>query len=285
MLFDRYTNEAQFRSDFVRPLLTRLGFLSVAELHGTQEFGKDFVFSELTPFGFLRHYAAVVKHEKKIRQTSHTLCAEILAQVRQAFSISFRLPDSEAEHRVGSVIVFNSGKMTDGARDWLRAELNEERYGRNVHVFDGERLFQLDTTATFRQGEQLIPRLQGLRNDISINLTVWKSVLESLPKFGEARGSFTGALESFLSAPFLTDRISVHDVAVFVQECRIIDRINNRYMTPLAPKGEQRDGEIAALRSLIGKAVAHAAALDSIVFDTMSSFRTLTSESTSGGST
>ena len=42
MLFDRFENEAAFRADFVRPLLTRLGFVSVAELHGTQEFGKDF---------------------------------------------------------------------------------------------------------------------------------------------------------------------------------------------------------------------------------------------------
>ena len=86
MLFDRFNNEAEFRARFVRPLLTRLGFISVAELHGQQEYGKDFVFSELTPFGFLRHYAAVVKHEKKISQTSHTLCTAILAQVKQAFS-------------------------------------------------------------------------------------------------------------------------------------------------------------------------------------------------------
>ncbi len=120
MLYDKFKNEADFRATFVRPLLTRLGFISVAELHGQQEYGKDFVFSELTPFGFLRHYAAVVKHEKLISQTSHSVCNVILAQVRQAFSMTFRLPDSEADQRIASVIVFNSGKMSDNARNWIR---------------------------------------------------------------------------------------------------------------------------------------------------------------------
>jgi hypothetical protein len=87
MLFDRFKNEAGFRADFVRPLLTRLGFVSVAELHGSMEFGKDFVFSELTPFGFLRHYAAVVKHEARIDQSANVLCGTVLAQVQQAPSI------------------------------------------------------------------------------------------------------------------------------------------------------------------------------------------------------
>src|SRR5690349_18755290 len=93
MLFSKYTSEASFRSIFVRPLLTKMGFLAVAELDGYQEFGKDFVFSELTPFGFFRHYGVVVKHEKAIRQPSG-VCQTVLAQVKQAFSVPFHLPDS-----------------------------------------------------------------------------------------------------------------------------------------------------------------------------------------------
>ena len=81
MLFDNYSNEASFRSEFVRPLLTKMGFLAIAELDGSLEFGKDFVFSELTAFGFFRHYRVVVKHEKAIRQTSGKLCQTILSQV------------------------------------------------------------------------------------------------------------------------------------------------------------------------------------------------------------
>ena len=66
MLYEHFANESEFRAGFVRPLLTRLNFIAIAELHGIQEFGKDFVFSELTPFGFVKHNAAVVKHEKDV---------------------------------------------------------------------------------------------------------------------------------------------------------------------------------------------------------------------------
>lgn len=276
MLFDRYSDEAQFRSAHVRPLLTRLGFISVAELHGAQEFGKDFVFSELTPFGFLRHYAAVVKHQQLIRQSSHSVCDTILAQVQQAFSISFRLPDTDAEHRVGSVVVFNSGKITENARLWLRAEL-DERYGRNVHILDGERLFQLDLSAAFRQGQEILPRLQGILNDIHCNLAVWRSISSSLPVFSEGRGCFTLALEQFMAAPFLTDRISLNDVVLLIQECRIIERINSRYLTPLRPKEERRQEETATLQSVIVKASVRAEALQRTIATILGSFRLLTS--------
>jgi len=38
MLYDKYKDEDEFRNAFIRPLLTRLGFLSIAELDGPQEF-------------------------------------------------------------------------------------------------------------------------------------------------------------------------------------------------------------------------------------------------------
>jgi hypothetical protein len=66
--YHRFRNEAEFREKFVKPLLNRLGFYGVSETHGTQEFGKDFVFSELYRLGGMRHYAAQVKHEEKISQ-------------------------------------------------------------------------------------------------------------------------------------------------------------------------------------------------------------------------
>lgn len=277
MIFERFKDEAQFRTQLVRPLLTRLGFVSIAELHGTQEFGKDFVFSELTPFGFLRHYAAVVKHERAISQSASVLCATVLAQVRQSFSVTFRLPDNEAIQRVSNVVVFNSGKISENARHWLRSELDEEKYGRNVHMLDGERLFQLDLTSTFRQGEQMMPRLQGILHNLQLNLIVLKSIAESLPVFNEGRGCFTIALENYIAAPFLTDRINLNEVVTLVQECRIIDRINQRYMMPLSPKGEKRDGEVDTLRKVIERSTLRAVRIQAEVNRALSSFRLLTS--------
>jgi hypothetical protein len=278
MLFDRFQNETAFRADFVRPLLTRLGFVSVAELHGSQEFGKDFVFSELTPFGFLRHYAAVVKHENKINQSASTLCNTVLAQVRQAFSVTFQLPDSEAVQRASTVIVFNSGKISDNARTWLRSELDEERYGRNVHLLDGERLFQIDLMSTFRTGEQLIPRLRGIIHDIEMNLAVWSSITESLPGFSEGRGSFTTALQNFVAAPCLLDRIPLNEIAVLIQECRIIDRICDRYMAPFSPRGEKRERETETIRRTIEGATIRATTIKACVMTALNTFQLLSTK-------
>ena len=280
MLYGRYKNESDFRTSFVRPLLTRLGFVSVAELHGQQEYGKDFVFSEITPFGFLRHYGAVVKHKKSITQSSRSVCDEILAQVRQAFAISFRLPDTEAEHPIASVVVFTSGRISDNARIWLRSELSEERYGRNVHILDGERLFQLDLSSTFRQTEQFLPRLRGIHNDINLNLVVWQSILKNLPKFSEGRGCFTTALEGFLAAPFFAEEIEPNDIAVLVQECRIIDRINSRYMAPYARKASDRDHEIETLKNVIKRASQKASRILQSVNRSLKRFQLLTDAAT-----
>ena len=91
-LYEGFKDEADFREKFVKPLLNRLGFYGVSEQHGTQEFGKDFVFSELHRLGGMRHYAAQVKHEKKINQGKSV--DELLSQVRQAFTRPFKRVDS-----------------------------------------------------------------------------------------------------------------------------------------------------------------------------------------------
>jgi hypothetical protein len=41
-LYERFNDETEFRKNFVKPLLNRIGYYGVSELHGTQEFGKDF---------------------------------------------------------------------------------------------------------------------------------------------------------------------------------------------------------------------------------------------------
>ena len=88
LLYERFSNEAGFRDKFIRPLLNRLGFHGVSEQHGVHEFGKDFVFSEVHRLGGTKHYAAQVKHEKKINQGRSV--DGLLTQIKQAFSTPFK---------------------------------------------------------------------------------------------------------------------------------------------------------------------------------------------------
>src|ERR1700675_3623491 len=161
LLYERFKDEAEFREKFVKPLLNRLGFYRVSEQHGTQEFGKDFVFSELYRLGGMRHYAAQVKHEKKINQG--TSVDELLSHVRQAFTRPFKRVDSPRECHVFGVYVFNSGEITPNAKEQLLSELERERFGDNVHFLDGERLDALYEWATLQSDSNARARLIGLR--------------------------------------------------------------------------------------------------------------------------
>jgi hypothetical protein len=131
LLYERFKDEAEFRERFVKPLLNRLGYYGVSEQHGTQEFGKDFVFSELHRLGGMRHYAAQVKHEERINQGA--AIDGLLSQVRQAFAKPFKRADSPRECHVSAVYVFNSGEITVNAKEQLLSELGMAHYGDNVH--------------------------------------------------------------------------------------------------------------------------------------------------------
>lgn len=162
LLYERFKDEAEFREKFVKPLLNRLGYYGVSEQHGTQEFGKDFVFSELHRLGGMRHYAAQVKHEKIINQG--TSVDGLLSQVRQAFARPFKRSDSPRECHVSAVYVFNSGEITANAKEQLLSELEQERYGDNVHFLDGERFEALNAWATLESDTKARTRLLGLRS-------------------------------------------------------------------------------------------------------------------------
>ncbi len=250
MLYAKYKDESEFRDAFVKPLLTRMGFHGIAHVHGTREFGKDFVFSEMTKFGFIRYCAAQVKHDEKIKQTQGSKITELVEQIRQAFSVPFTLPDSPRERHVSAVYVFNSGEITEGAKDHLLQELTRERFGDNVHVFDGDRLETLNQFTAYHRQESIAPMLLGLRVQLHLNAEIWKSIRDGLPGFAEARGTIFAALEAYLSAPVLTEFLPLETVYNLWQRARIVDSLNNRYLMGVNAKPDIREIDIATIKQL-----------------------------------
>jgi hypothetical protein len=201
LLYERFKNEADFRKKFVKPLLNRLGYYGVSEQHGTQEFGKDFVFSELHRLGGMRHYAAQVKHEASINQGASI--DGLLIQVRQAFAKPFKRADSPRECHVSAVYVFNSGMITANAKEQLLSELGLERYGDNVHFLDGDRLEALNEWATLQSDANARARLLGLRSALRYIIDVLKQYQEqSTP---DSRPLFIQWIDLYLSEPVLCD--------------------------------------------------------------------------------
>jgi hypothetical protein len=251
-LFSKFSDEAAFRESFVRPLLNRLGYYGVAEQHGSQEFGKDFVFSELHQLGGMRHYAAQVKHEQKIVQGRAV--DALLSQVRQAFAKPFKRPDSPRDCHVSAVYIFNSGEITDNAREQLLSDLERERYGDNVHFLDGERLSALNEWATVRSEANARARLNGLR--LALRFVI--KTLDEYHKEGkpDALPLFTQGIELFLSEPInIDDNILVLMFAVW-QQLKWIDEIrrlmwqnntNKAFQEKNAPKLMKGAGNVKVL--------------------------------------
>lgn len=195
--YERFKDEAEFREKFVKPLLNRLGYYGVSEQHGTQEFGKDFVFSELHRLGGMRHYAAQVKHEKRINQGKSV--DGLLTQVRQAFVKPFKRVDSPRECHVSAVYVFNSGEITDNAKEQLLSNLERERYGDNVHFLDCERLDALNEWGTLQSDANARARLLDLRSALRFIITT----LETYSTTGKPDYDpmFIHGIELYLSEP------------------------------------------------------------------------------------
>jgi hypothetical protein len=206
-LFDRFSSEAQFRDDFVKPFLNRLGFYGVEQQHGSTEFGKDFVFSELHRLGGMRHYAAQVKHEGKIHQG--VLVDSLLSQVKQCFTVPFTRTDSPRPCHVSSAYVFNSGEITDNAKTQILGALMAEHFGDNVHFLDGDRLEALAEGAALANDRDARARLGALKEQLKFNEHIARSYLQCtidvvngvVHSRTETRGFMLAGLELYLSSP------------------------------------------------------------------------------------
>lgn len=230
-LYERFTSEAAFRRDFVRPLLNRLGFYMVTEYHGQREFGKDFVFSELHRFGGMRYYAAQVKHERTIRLGA--AIGDLIAQVEQAFNGPFTLPDVPRETYVSGVYIFNSGQITTEAKDDLLSRLGRSRYGANVFFLDGARLTDLDRWSGYRTDQDARALLSGLRAELSVNVHIWETIRKHFSEDDapiEARSASTYATDMFLARPFMTEVIDYDAVSRLRQWAGAIENLSTWIM-------------------------------------------------------
>lgn len=257
-LYEQFSDEASFRTNFVRPLLNKLGFFLVTDYHGQHEYGKDFVFKELDRFGGTRHYAAQVKHKPKI--AGGKAISDLLTDIDQAFINPFKLPDSLEDAYISAFYIFSSGTITDEAKDDLINRVRIPAYRGNVHLLDGERLDSLNKWATFQNDQYVRHRLLGLRNQLMINIKIWGSVREGAEKetFREARGAILAGIEAFLSLPIFPDRISENDVMQLWQHARIIDSICSRYLLGVRAKEETRKQDIENVIKLAGKSILYA---------------------------
>jgi len=134
-------DEMLFCNEVLTPLLRRMKFLSVSFNHGTKEFGKDYTFSELTPFGDLRHYGLQAK-AGNISGGVNSQIDEIIGQIGDAFNMPYYEIGSKDERYISVFIVAISGHYTNNAKDKIVQKINKGLIG-SVYFFDKDKILEL----------------------------------------------------------------------------------------------------------------------------------------------
>lgn len=133
--------EDPFCRELLYPLLRRMGFIFVRYTHGKREYGKDFTFSELTPFGHYRHYGLQAK-AGDVSGGVNAAIEEILGQIADAFAMPYYEVGSKEPRYISTFIIAVSGKFTENAREKIVEKMPKGVIG-SVYFLDRERITEL----------------------------------------------------------------------------------------------------------------------------------------------
>jgi len=137
-------SENEFRTQVVMPLLQRMGYERIRDLHGPDEDGKDVVCRYRTPL-YTVNIAVVIKkgdlsNRKSAKQGTNRLI-EVREQVREAFSVPVEDASEKMSVAINSVIVWVSGRIRSGVRRQVTRGLTSEFT--NVEFKDGPETIDL----------------------------------------------------------------------------------------------------------------------------------------------
>lgn len=134
-------DETFFCEEVLAPLLRQMGFDRVRYIHGKKEYGKDFVFSEPTRFGELRHYGLQAK-AGNVGGEINSEVDRILGQVKDAFAMPYYEVGSRAPRYISDLVIAISGRFTENAREKIVEKMPNSFIG-SVHFWDKEKILAL----------------------------------------------------------------------------------------------------------------------------------------------
>lgn len=128
-------DEDLFCRRVLEPLLKHMGFLHVKYTHGTQEFGKDFTFSEKTPFDTYRYYGLQAK-AGDLSGNATSKIHEIVNQANLAFDSPYsELDDLHNSRYISTFIIAISGTFRGNAPQVILNTVRVHNRG-SIHFID-----------------------------------------------------------------------------------------------------------------------------------------------------
>lgn len=249
----KYSNEEQFREQFLIPLLHRAGYSVVVNYHGKQEFGKDLVFGEIDAFGHMRYHGLQAKYVGSIGQGE---AQDLVNDCKEAYQNPFRHPQTGIEESLDLFYVVNGGSISDNAKTIVFNAMRGE-HGGHVRIIDGLGLLALDRLLAIRRAENISAVLVGMRNDCIYNLQMLQRIVEHVArKLADDQHPVTHArmrlagVESYLVRPL---PIADIDVTKIEHVWHRADSIN-RWLNVMVGIGISRENRRSLLEGIASEA-------------------------------
>lgn len=134
-------DERAFCEEVLAPLLRRIGFLGVRYTQGAREYGKDFTFSELTPFGIMRHFGLQAKAGNVSGEVNSAI-DELVGQADDAFKMPYYDIASTEPRFISTLVVAISGRFTANAKEKIMNKVPRGLHG-SLLFLDRESLLEL----------------------------------------------------------------------------------------------------------------------------------------------
>lgn len=131
-------DEVKFTIEVLLPLFRNMGFFDVKYNHGKREFGKDVTFSEIDKFGVRRNYGVQVK-AGNLSGAAGSEIDKIIAQIGDAFSMSYIDTTSREKRYISDLIIAISGRFTGNAKDKIIEKVSQG----NIYFFDIDKIQEL----------------------------------------------------------------------------------------------------------------------------------------------
>ena len=135
------SDESLLCTEVLAPLLRRMGFMTVRYRHGTKEYGKDFTFSELTPFGQMRHYGLQAKAGNVSGEVNSDI-DKLIGQIKDAFSMPYYEVGSKEARFISVYVIAISGLFTQNAKEKIVEKIPKGIIG-SVYFLDREMIIEL----------------------------------------------------------------------------------------------------------------------------------------------
>jgi hypothetical protein len=248
--FNAFNDEAGFRTRFLIPLLQRLGFISVYDNCGPNEFGRDIIFGEIDRFGSVIYHGMQVKYQDSVGlQDSH----DLVRSAEEAFSNPFRHRTRGTDERIVSFFVANAGNVSTQAADNFFHAIDRTPYAAHVRLLNGKALLDLDRWATITRVEQVGEVLEGLRVELRRNRLMIDLFTTSMNQWTESpdvrppiERLWVGAVSHYIQKPVLSGTI---DSCIVVRYLHSLDSIN-RFLDFIVLPGA-RDSKMSMARAVL----------------------------------